>query len=393
MLLGLVFPSCEKEEMPVIPEVTDVEFMPGNLRAKLKFNTKGNELAEKIVIFWNNLQEQQEFAVNENKNDSAYEVILDNLKEGDIEFNIYLKDANDIKSELKSVKGHIYGSDYIQSLPNRIVAESKYGDTETVIKWNDSPETAVGLEVKYTDQNDNLLTETFGADINITVLQNVKAGSTIKFRTHFKPEGNAIDTFYSTWGEAEIGLPPLEEYLLDKSLIKEYHLNNDREGQHYGGSIAKLFDDIINVDNFYSSAGGEQPLTFTVDLGQDVVLGKLTITGRPAIPDRIPREWDVWAIRDISDADTETPTSDFSTWESESIEKGWKMVASFNDEYGAPEPDPDWDNPPVRDYEIPEDRNAKYRYLRIRIKRTWQEGLEPSGQEVNIGEIDIYGKK
>uniref|UniRef100_UPI003216319A DUF4998 domain-containing protein n=1 Tax=uncultured Draconibacterium sp. TaxID=1573823 RepID=UPI003216319A len=393
-LLTGVFFSCEKDnDTLIIPEVEKAQFLPGNQRAMLVFESQLTESTKEIVIFWNNLQEQKELQVNQNPADTLYRVMMENMPEGDIEFNIYVRDEFDNKSQLRSVRGHIYGEKYQQSLKNRLFMESEITSGKAIIKWGACPEGAHVFLIDYLDNNDNLQTAGFEPSLNITTLENVKSGSTIKYRIQYLPEKNAIDTFYSSWEEVQIGLVPLEEFQLDKSLIMEHHLTNDRNGQHYNGSIAKLFDDVIHVDNYYSSAGGEQPLTFTFDLGQSVILSKFTITGRIAIPDRIPREFDIWATNDITNADTETPTADFEAWESESISKGWKKVGEFNDDYGAPEPDPDWNNPPIRDFLIKEDRDSQYRYIRFRIKSTWQEGRDISSQEVNIGEIDVFGKQ
>ncbi len=389
-----ILSSCEEDDKTIIiPEVEEIQFFPGYERAKIAFNLEATRSAKEIVVFWDNLKEQKVIPINQNSSENQYEVLLENLTEGTIEFNIYVRDEDNNKSALKSVRGHIYGDKYIETLKNRMFEESEVTPEKAVVKWQASPAGAAEFEIEYMDNDGNYHTVTFEPRVNITTLTNARAGEKIRFRIKYLPESNMLDPFYCNWEEVQIGLAPLEEFLLDKSKIVEHHLTNDRAGQHHGGSIAKLFDDVIHVDNFYSSGGGELPLTFTFDLGQSVIMSKLTITGRIAIPDRIPHEFDVWAINDISNADTETPTAEFAAWETESLEKGWKKLGEFKDEYGAPEPDPDWNNPPIRDFKFKEDRESQYRYIRIRIMNTWQTGVGISSQEVNIGEIDVFGKR
>jgi hypothetical protein len=388
-----VFFSCQKDDDVVrLPEVKEVKFLPGNERAKLVFQSQLTESTKEIVIFWNNLKDKKMIPVSQNPADSLYEVMIENLAEGDIEFNIYVRDEFDNKSQLKSTRGHIYGSKYQASLKNRFFEKSEINKENATAWFQDSPEGALAFEVEYIDVNNQSNLLSFEPRKNIVTLPNAKGGSKIKYRLLYLPAPNAIDTFRTSWKDVQIGLVPLEEFKLDTKSLSGHHLYNDELGNEHGGSLAALLDGIVKDNNFFHTSSTFENLgkiTFTIDLGKKVILSKFIIWPRPFFPDRMMKEFDVWAIDDITDADTEYLQTDVEGWEFDMTSKGWKKVASLTTpKYDGDPRSYNNSNPYSATYLIEEDRDHTYRYVRFLVKSTF----DPT-KAFNLGEIEVFEKR
>src|SRR5690606_37242626 len=85
---------------------------------------------------------------------AEYSSILDNMEEGDYDFEVITYDASGNTSTPISIIGKIYGDEYHQNLANTPIKDVIYNNGTAFIYWGDIRRGTVLTEVNYTD-NEN----------------------------------------------------------------------------------------------------------------------------------------------------------------------------------------------------------------------------------------------
>jgi hypothetical protein len=155
----------------------------------------------KYRVYWNSKQDSIEVPVTRTSGVDTAKLIIPNLPEGIMSFEIRTYDNTGHVSIPVNIAGNVYGSLYQSALLNRGIAKAEIQpDGSALINWADvnSDDGLISMEIKYPDaknkQHDTLITSTpTGLS---TSLPNFKAGSVISYSTAYKPDKTAIDTFY-----------------------------------------------------------------------------------------------------------------------------------------------------------------------------------------------------
>ncbi|QEM10482.1 DUF4998 domain-containing protein [Mucilaginibacter rubeus] len=212
MLAAFIISSCTKmDDFKKKYEPNGPIIYPGKLDSVQVFSGRNRVLLTglftsdpKIVkyrVYWNSKQDSVDTPVKRTSGVDTAKLFIPNLPEGIMTFEIRTYDNEGHVSIPVTLAGNVYGSLYQSSLINRGIAKAELqADGSALINWADvnADDGLLSMEIKYTDvsnkQHDTLITSVpTGLS---TSLPKFKAGDVINYRTAFKPNKTAIDTFY-----------------------------------------------------------------------------------------------------------------------------------------------------------------------------------------------------
>jgi uncharacterized protein DUF4998/uncharacterized protein DUF5013 len=175
----------------------------GNKRVQLSWLLITDPTITKSKVFWKNHTDSIEVAVTRSAAIDTMRVIINNLQEGNYDFEIYNYDKNGNSSVKVEVSGSVYGDLYTSSLLARPVVNAELINSIAEIGWGDTDSTTgvIGMQLKYTDINTNphdTIIKAIYKD-QVTELPDLMPGSPVQYRTMYKPVAQAIDTFYTTY--------------------------------------------------------------------------------------------------------------------------------------------------------------------------------------------------
>ncbi|MBY5957353.1 hypothetical protein KUV50_04340 [Membranicola marinus] len=385
LLAGLFFTACTKMDHTYAKFIEDgekvysakpktIDFFPGNNRLKIRIGLVAAPNVNKINIYWNNRNNSVEWELEPDFSGDTtfFDGIIDDIEEGRHTFEFVTSDKAGNHSIKVDTVGMVYGEDYISSLKNRGVKSAVAKREGMEIKWFDTPyETAIGVEIHY----QNTVGEQSVVDVSLdefnTVIEGRPAGDSIRYRTAYLPDSNAIDTFYA--GFQTVHLTPPGPEPLDKSLFSSYPLPGDAE--NYPVSYVKLdniWDDDITGNSWYGTADpAGNPHWFTFDLGVKAKLTEYTIWQRGVVSTLSlvyahanMKKWELWGSND-PDAD-----GGWENWtkltESESHKPSGLPFGEVTPE--------DYEYAKKGDtFSFPSDVPA-VKYIRVKVFETWDPG-------------------
>lgn len=158
----------------------------------------------KYRVFWNSRQDSVEVPVKRTTGVDTAKVIIPNLPEGPMTFEIRTYDAQNHASIPVDTAANVYGDLYQSSISNRsIVNTVGQSDGSVLITWADVDANSgvANMEIQFTDKfnktHDTVVTSV--ATKATTVLPNFLIGSSFNYRTAYLPNPTAIDKFYTAY--------------------------------------------------------------------------------------------------------------------------------------------------------------------------------------------------
>lgn len=216
VLLGGLLVSCSKMddtykdfikdgEIIYPARVEAVQSFTGNQRIELSMLLTSDPKITKVKVFWNNGRDSAEKPVQRTAGVDTVRFALTNIEEGTYTFNIYTYDNAGNRSVKTDIIGNVFGDRYTGSLYNRSLKSTTYlAGSKARLIWIGPAAQMIGQEISYTDSlgaSQRFIEPLYKADgvtiKDTTILSNFKKGSTLQFRTLFKPEASSLDTFYS----------------------------------------------------------------------------------------------------------------------------------------------------------------------------------------------------
>lgn len=199
-------------------KLDSVQIFSGRSRVLLTGLFTSDPKIVKYRVYWNSKQDSIETAVTRTGGVDTAKLYITNLPEGVMSFEIRTYDNEGHISIPVTVAGNVYGDLYQSSLINRGIAKAELQtDGSALINWADAnaDDGVLSMQIKYTDvankQHDTVITSV--ATGLSTSLPKFKAGSTISYRTSFKPNKTAIDTFYTDYQEHSVKADVTSIYL------------------------------------------------------------------------------------------------------------------------------------------------------------------------------------
>ena len=384
-LLGIAaFSSCRKGdeykkffgdgELIYASRVDKVIVHPGNRRILLSTILSDDPLVSKIKVSWNEGRDSLVQTIIRGPKKDALNLMINNLDEGVYNFVMHTYDDKNRSSVALNVSGTVYGESYSSSLGNRRLKALKYGAGENILNfsWASPNLDDIGVELLYKHKDGTMRTKMFLSNKVDTTLTDFDANTNFRYRTLFKPDSNAVDTFSVAY--VELVVPGFEREL-DKSKFKEYVLPTDATTNH-GWVMPNMWDG--NYDNGFATIN-RMPQWFTFDTGVLASPSKFKIW---QAADRIyaqenMRKFEIWG--------SDKPAPDGS-WDN------WTKLASCESRKPSGLPGIEKNEADIAFAKAGEDfvlseGLPKVRYIRIKVLETWGKA-----NFATIGELNVYTK-
>lgn len=310
-MLDNIQPYLDKGEVIYVGKVDSLEAFPGKNRVKIKGLYLYGVTQKKCVITWLSMDEEEmaieQDVVRENPEDT-FEVIIDNLDEGQYEFTITTYDAKGNSSIKSIVDSYVYGALYESNLVNRKIDSWNINGASMEINWRPVND-ALEVELYYINRDGLEVKRVIPIAETRTVVNDCAYEGSIRWRTVYLPEEKAIDRFYSEETVEEYSF--YDERELDKSKFAEVKLDGDFAVDAWGRSMSLMWDGNHTYDDDWTINHGDGfenfPVWFTFDLGVVANLTRYTFWQRNIEPNEAKdysydgsnfKKWEVWGRAD-----------------------------------------------------------------------------------------------
>jgi hypothetical protein len=251
----------EGGEIIYVAKADSARVYAGKKRVQLYWLLLTDPTITKSKIFWKNHTDSVEIAVLRTSGIDTMRVMINNLPEGNYDFEIYNYDKDGNRSVKVAVSGTVYGDTYAAALLNRGVVNAELVNDSAKISWSDADSTTgvIGMQLRYTDANNNAhdtLLKAIYKD-QVTSLPALLPGSLIQYRTLYKPVAMVIDTFAAPY--ANLGVKadvtaiyiknPGSPFLLDASQYSDWRFGQLLDWQYNDEARNRYTWDAINGTN------------------------------------------------------------------------------------------------------------------------------------------------
>ncbi|MEO6523723.1 MAG: DUF4998 domain-containing protein [Mucilaginibacter sp.] len=180
--------------------IDSVKIFSGRNRVKVTGLFTSDPKIVKYRIFWNSKRDSVEVPIKRTTGVDTAKVIINNLPEGLMSFEIRTYDAQGNISVPVDTAANVYGDLYQSSITNRPMLNAEMQPNgSALITWADVDKNSgiVNMEIKYVDKfsksHDTVVTS---ALIGLTTsLPNFQPGNGISYSTAYLPNPTAIDKF------------------------------------------------------------------------------------------------------------------------------------------------------------------------------------------------------
>ena len=201
-------PSCKNPESPyeayIVPnglsypgKVINAMAAPGKERIEISWKNATDPKVVKARISWNNDTEWVEEDIQQGT--EYVKRMLEPMAENTYSFLIRTYDVKGNVSVPVEVISSVYGEMYERSLSNRSVNSAIFEANEgLIISWNGADVTEIGVNLEYTDINDNSRTLLVSQKETTTIIPDFKPGKPLFCTTLYKPDTLSIDIFQAS---------------------------------------------------------------------------------------------------------------------------------------------------------------------------------------------------
>lgn len=150
---------------------------------------------EKVMIYWNSYTDSVSIPVNQEK--GMFNVTIENMEEQSYVFNVVTVDIYGNRSLPFEAVGEVFGDYYVSTLANRRYKALVSISGKVRLDFNPALDGTLFTEVSYTNTNDET--------VNVKVLPTEESllmddyKSNMTYRSGFKPNELALDTFYTEY--------------------------------------------------------------------------------------------------------------------------------------------------------------------------------------------------
>jgi len=219
LLAGFILKSCTgmdeeykeflKPEIKYVGAADSLRVLPGNERLVINFQLTDPSVTN-VSFYWNNKSDSTRMNITMEKAREIINAEIENLPEGTYSFDVITHDDRGNSSIKVTVTGKVYGDKFAEALLDTPVKGAYVNDkdnTKVDVDWGNPDETALGMEIKYTNSSDEevfLYSPVVTPSMPVTILEDHKEGTDFIYRTLFLPEPLAIDTFYTDYKPARV---------------------------------------------------------------------------------------------------------------------------------------------------------------------------------------------
>ena len=253
----------EGGEIIYAPKPDSIAFLSGKGRIMFRFWLYNSPNVSTVDIFWNNGADSLIIPVTPGTGLDSSEVLLNDMPEKSYTFDVRNTDKFGNKSLTATGFGTSYGENYESVLFQRKVKSVVMSGDDGIIRWYSAAEDLQEVQVRYKANNGENVVD-MPADIDTLLCPNVLKGSSFEYRSFYKPEKDAIDTFVMAWTQYEESFPSIIEFERSEWEVIDY---SDQQADD-GGGIGTLFDGDFNTywHSAYSEGAAPLPHWVIIDL-------------------------------------------------------------------------------------------------------------------------------
>ncbi len=327
----------EGGEKILIGKPVSVVIAPGDLKARFDVTISADPKIKRGTVTWITkigTDASHEFdVVRTTTGSEIIEVLIDGIEEGSREYTVTLLGDSGRTSLPSEVSGPVFGPVYqsnIQPLTRPLASDivTKVDGTAE-ITFEDATAGLYKTILRYEDADGVSQDFELDSDTNVAILDSFNGDVQLEIFSIFKPTENAIDTFASTsrlFDFPKVVLPT------DKALWTQVSLNNDIVAVKPVWAPVSVLAGVW--DGNPGTYGGYIPPHdlgphFTVSLGLDSpkALEELWLGAWGGQGGEAVKDYEVWGIADITDADTTVDfLADPDGWRTEMESKGWVRI-------------------------------------------------------------------
>jgi hypothetical protein len=256
----------QEGEIIYAAKVDSVAVLPGRNRARMSITVRSQRI-ETVRIYWNDYLDSADVAVNGQV--GVFSTVLEGMEENDYIFYMVDFDKYGNKSLPFEASGTVYGDRYASGLSSQRMQTIYYRNDTVTISWIDAPEGTAYSELTYTDGEG--LERTLQIPPDAVTSRIGDWASNIQYRTVFRPEAAAIDTFCTEWKNASVATPhPAGEWSV-AGYTGGYHLDMKPENAIDG--------DPMTI--WYTNTASRFPFDITVDFGDTLQIDGIVFQNKP----------------------------------------------------------------------------------------------------------------
>lgn len=187
-------------EIIYIAKADSIKLRGGNNRLELSWLLLSDPKVHEYKVYWNNRKDSIKNLIQKTTEIDTVRVMLKNLAEGAIEFEIFMYDKLGNSSVKASKIGQVYGERYRSSLLNRTyMSTRRLVNKDLEFDWKSADNDVLFSEIKYTDNANKSIVKIVKNTAKLDTLKSFPIKGTMDLRTAFLPDTSAIDTFYTSY--------------------------------------------------------------------------------------------------------------------------------------------------------------------------------------------------
>ncbi len=250
----------------------------GRNRVQLSWLLISDPKISRAKIYWNNRKDSAMLDIKRTSGVDTIRYIISNLEERAYTFEVYNFDRDGNTSVRSEATGFVYGRFYEDALLTRAFSNAEMKNGQAEISWANIDTTGgiIGMQLQYTT-NDNVAHDTIVAaqpEGQVTVLPNYLSMSSFRYRTLYKPDKLAVDTFYTPFETKAVKEDITQTYIRNPG--SPFELDNNKP---FGGRFGQLKDWQYNAEaeknGTYDNIGGTGRLTLWIWDNGAITNGKI----------------------------------------------------------------------------------------------------------------------
>lgn len=210
VLLAGLFTSCSKMDSTfadyVVPggiiyvgRADSIAVHPGRDRIKITWLRGTDPKVSKAVVYWNNKNDSLVVPVTQKNPTDTVTAYISPMAEGTYSFNIYTYDEKKHSSVRVDLQGSTYNILYESVILPRVIGYARpMGDDLRMLWLKGDPEN-IATEINYIDLAGVSKQVILPGNNDSLFLQGVREGSSLTYRSLYKPTPLSMDTFYTAY--------------------------------------------------------------------------------------------------------------------------------------------------------------------------------------------------
>ena len=174
---------------------------PGRNRIGLSWLLISDPKITKSTLYWNNKADSLVIPVVKGSGIDTIRTIIHPMAEGTYTFEVYTYDNKGNRSVKVETIANVYGNNYDISLVNRPLKSAAMNTTAdtALLEWFPASLQHVAVDLRYKNQSGDSVFITVPPDSLKIRLPKFKKAESFVYRSLYKPEKKAIDTFYTAY--------------------------------------------------------------------------------------------------------------------------------------------------------------------------------------------------